>query len=104
MEETQAWNKQVLVCIDERKRSVSFSTSPDPKVEAKSLRSAIKEAYSNVLCGDADATDSDGPMQLILQIKDESWGGEFVDVQETATVPHHSVLRVVQCVSLTSFQ
>ena len=46
--------------------------------------------------GDADVSKD----ELILQIKDESWGGEFVDLQEKESVPDHSVLRVVHSVSI----
>ena len=35
--------------------------------------------------------------ELILQIKDESWGGEFVDLQEKAPVPDHCVTSYTLC-------
>ena len=54
--------------------------------------------FKDVLCGDADVSIVSVD-ELILQIKDESWGGEFVDLQEKAPVPDHSVLRVIHCVS-----
>ena len=50
MAEIAAWDKQVLVCLDERKRPVSFPTSPDTKAEARSLRNAIKEPFIRMCC------------------------------------------------------
>ena len=32
---------------------------------------------------------------LIIQIKDEEWGGEFVDLKEDQVIPNRSVLNVI---------
>ena len=32
---------------------------------------------------------------LLVQVKSEEWGGEFVDLKSDATIPDRSVLRVV---------
>ena len=33
--------------------------------------------------------------RVFLQVKDESWAGEFVDVHGADSIPHHAVIRVV---------
>ena len=39
--------------------------------------------------------------QLIVQIKREEWGGEFVDVPEAESIPEHSVLRILFSENIT---
>ena len=52
------------------------------------LRQSISECFKDVL--KVDASD------IILQIKSEDWGGEFVDIESSATIPDKSVVRVLQ--------
>ena len=33
--------------------------------------------------------------KLLVQIKDEDWGGEFVDLKEDQVIPDRSVLNVI---------
>lgn len=40
---------------------------------------------------------------LILQIKDESWGGLFVDLTSNSVIPDKSVIKVVVKVSQQEF-
>ena len=39
---------------------------------------------------------------LILQLKDEEWGGKFVDLKEGQVIPDHSVLNVIPQVGKVS--
>ena len=40
---------------------------------------------------------------LVIQLKDEEWGGEFVDLKEGQMHPDHSVLNVIPQVGTVSF-
>ena len=67
--------KEVLVCLGERKRGVSFA-SGDPDEEREALLQAIVEAFVDMKIRD----------DLVLQLKSEEWGGEFVDLRVLGTV------------------
>lgn len=58
--------KTVLVSLGERTRPVTFSGSN------QALMEAILAVFKDVL----------GEQGVYLQLKDESWGGVFVDIQE----------------------
>lgn len=71
--------KAVLVSFKERNRVVHFSGSD--------LLPAVREVFSDVL---------DETVQLVLQLKDESWGGVFIDLQDRLDlVQDRSVLRII---------
>ena len=76
--------KEVLVCLGERKRGVSFA-SGDPDEEREALLQAIVEAFVDVKIRD----------DLVLQLKSEEWGGEFVDLKANQEIPDRAVLKVV---------
>ncbi len=80
--------KNVLVCIGERKRAVSFPVQTSPKAELQALLTAIANVFEDVI---PKAT-----AHLALQLKNEKWGGEFLDVVEGGVIPDKSVLRVFQ--------
>lgn len=78
--------KEVLVCLGERKRSVSY-TPPESNVEEKKvLLDAVREVYAdvaNLLRGD-----------LVLQVKNETWG-QFIDLEADKDIPNKTILRIV---------
>jgi len=59
----------VLVCLGDR----------------KNILEAIRNTFSDVLPCTA---------QFILQIKNENWGGDFLDISKSGEVPDRSVLKV----------
>ncbi len=79
--------KSVLVCVGERKRAVSFSIHPTPKAELQALLTAIASAFEDV---------PNVTTPLALQLKNEDWGGEILDVVEGKVIPDKSVIRVIQ--------
>jgi hypothetical protein len=40
---------------------------------------------------------------LVVQLKDEEWNGEFVDLKEGQAIPDHSVLNVIPQVGTMNF-
>ena len=64
-------NKRVLVEIGSNRRPVVFK--PESGRELVELKQAVVESFRDVL-STTDIKD------LLLQIKSEEWGGEFVDV------------------------
>ena len=50
------------------------------------LVNVVKEAFKDLI---------DETAQLVLQLKDENWGGVFIDVQDIEVVKDRSVLRVL---------
>ena len=53
------------------------------------------QAYSDVLPRVSTATDEAIAQSLILQVKDESWDGVFVDLKAGDSIVDRSVFRVV---------
>ena len=78
-------NKEALVCFGERKRRVVFS-STDPGGEVAALVAAAKETFGGILNAETE---------LVVQLKNEDWAGEFVDVEGSVTIPDHSVVKLV---------
>ena len=76
--------KTALVCLGDRKREVAFAS----KGGREALIRAVREVFNDVLSDDDDSDE-----QLLLQIKNEEWNGEFVDL--VSEVPDRSVLKVV---------
>ena len=97
MEETQGLDppgspapviKKVLVCFGERKREVTFTSATEKDGDVKAVMEAVSEVFADVL------DSSDNPTRdLILQIKNEAWNGEFLDVK--GEIPDGTVLRAV---------
>ena len=71
--------KCVLICTGERKRPVTFTGSKEQ------LLTAIKDAFSDVVKPESN---------IFLQIKDEAWGGMFVDLRDEDN-PDRSILKAV---------
>ena len=68
--------KKVLVKFEDRCRPIQF-TGDDLRVE-------IREAF-----------DLNQQEDFFIQIKDEDWGGEFVDVSDEKNIPDKSVIKIV---------
>ena len=77
--------KTVLCCLRERRREVTYRKE-DGKAEILTLTEAVRSVFSNVI---ADSS------CLILQKKNETWEGGFVDIQEAESIPNHAVIRGV---------
>ena len=70
--------KTVLVSFLEYKREVSFSSDE--------LISTIKAKFKDVMRPG---------MNLILQLKNEEWQGEYVDVSNILDIPDKSILKAI---------
>ena len=79
-------SKTVLVAFRDNKRPVTF-ISDNRETETDSLICAFKETFADVL-GDESIH------EVLLQIKDEDWGGEFVDLQGDS-VSDRAVVKVL---------
>ena len=82
--------KRALVSVGENTRIVSFSTAPASRVadsipavgEGDALTQAVRVSFGDILRSD---------QEFFLQIKNEEWGGAFVDIVGT----DRSVCKVV---------
>ena len=84
--------KCVLVCLGERKREVAFmGDKEDAKKERSHFIAAIKKTFSDIGLESFDS--------FVLQVKDENWAGEFVDIGSDDRVGHKCVVKVVLEVS-----
>ena len=72
--------KAVLVSLHERNRVVYFSGS-----KRGDLLPAVETAFADLL-GNSE--------NWVLQLKDDNWGGVFIDLQDQ-DIPERSVLRIV---------
>lgn len=88
---TMAQPKKVLVCLGENRREVMFSGN------AKDLLEGVVEVFSDVLSAQKISAS-----QLVLQLKNEDWGGDFLDIDKvTAEIPDKSVIKVVKMSQLS---
>ena len=86
--------KRALVSVGENTRIVSFSTAPASRVadsipavgEGDALTQAVRVSFGDILRSD---------QEFFLQIKNEEWGGAFVDIVGTEEVADRSVCKVV---------
>ena len=81
-------SKTVLVYFWDRRRPVTFSSGNE---ETSSLICAFKETFADALGGEKE---TGTPLEVLLQMKDEDWGGEFVDIQG-GTVPDRAVVKAL---------
>ena len=77
--------KSVLVCMGGRNRIVNLQCSAGVS-DRRLLMASVKDVFSDVLLKD---------QLFFLQIKDEEWGGAFVELQEDRMVPDKSVIEAV---------
>ena len=74
--------KQALVCLGDRKRSITFLTGVDEK---ESMLEAIREVFKDVVTLNNN---------FLIQLKNEKWGGEFLDLAEE-TIQDQSILHLI---------
>ena len=79
--------KKVLVCLGERKREISFISKDDAPDGNSLLKEAVK-AFHDVL-------DDEKAARLLLQLKNEDWDGDYVDVVGVMSIPDKSVLKAI---------
>ena len=53
------------------------------------------ELVPTIRCSFADVPRVANACELIDQIKDKDWGGEFVDLKEDQVIPDHSMLNAI---------
>ena len=82
-------SKEVLVYLGESRRAVCFRRFETAVAERRSFVISVASVFEDVFGGDEEL-----PL-LLVQVKSEEWGGEFVDLKSDATIPDRSVLRVV---------
>ena len=69
-------------------RSVFFNRDDDPKVELANFEAKVKATFQDVMLPEQNS-------ELFVQLKDEKWQGEFVDLTPSGCIPDKSVVRVV---------
>ncbi len=84
-------SKAVLVCLGERKREVCFRANSTEEEEWKAFMDAVRCTFADVLPGSSSGSSGN----LIVQLKNENWEGEFVDFPKNSKITHHSVLRII---------
>ena len=87
--------KIVLVSFKGRKRTVRFISTGQGDSDA--ILKVFFETFRDQLKSAAVAKPG-----FFLQVKDEEWGGEFVDVDPTQEVPDRSILQVKEVVNIYS--
>ena len=75
--------KKVLVLYGENTRCITFK--PDDEMSSERLKEEIFKTYSDFLNGNE---------KIFIQLKDEDWGGHFVDYFGDA-IADRSVIRVI---------
>lgn len=82
--------KQVLCCVGERRRPITYSytaeDSEDCKTEWHLLTEAVRCVFQDMIPSSSHA---------FLQIKSEDWEGLFIDIAGTESIPNHAVIRAV---------
>ena len=82
LENAKMATKEVLVRVGVHSRVIRFD-------DKEALFSNIHAAFSDI--GQVGTPNT----KLLVQIKDQQWGGEFVDLQEDQNIPDRSVLNVI---------
>lgn len=80
-------SKVVLVCIGEHKREVRFKADDVVENERKNIEQAIAVVFSDVV----DVENK----SLLLQVKNEGWNGEYVDLEDGNVVANGAVVKAV---------
>ena len=68
--------KKVLLCFGDRKRCVTIPATWDNDVEH--LHAIAIEVFEDVF--------PTSQAQIFLQLKDEEWGGEFIDIRDNQVI------------------
>ena len=80
-----------LVIVGDRNGVLAVAYSPS--INNEDLLQEILAKFSDV-----DELSGAEPSTLLLQIKSEEWGGEYVDVTEHSVISNRSVLRLIKLV------
>ena len=78
--------------LGESRRAVCFRRSETAAAERKAFVASVASAFEDIFGGDEELPSSSS---LLVQVKSEEWGGEFVDLMSDASIPDRSILRVV---------
>ena len=84
---TVAATKEVLACFGEHKRVLKFS-SGSPAQEISSLKQAFLITFSDVLENGVEEKN------LVVQLKNELWCDQFLDVTDDQIISDRSVVNV----------
>ena len=90
-ERSEAEPRTVLVHLKQHARPVSFLVA-EPNEYAKThalVKAAIITTFGSLL---QDQTHSG----FSLQVKDDEWGGVFVDMLENQDIPNRSILNILE--------
>ena len=82
--DVEKMEKTVLVDMAGSKKVVSFASIADSD-ELQALKRGIRKVFGGVLSDKHD---------FIIQVKNEEWGGEYVDHLEGTEVENKSIVRV----------
>ena len=82
-----AATKEVLACFGEHKRVLKFS-SGSPAQEINSLKQAFLITFSDVLENGVEEKN------LVVQLKNELWRDQFLDVSDDQIISNRSVVNV----------
>ena len=77
--------RTVLDCFRQHKRPVTFTVDGDRKD-----RSVFIAAFRNAYCDVLDQAEAEANTVLTVQVKNEQWGGEFVDMGDDEKIPDSS--------------
>ena len=89
LERSEAEPRTVLVHLRQHTRPVSFLAEPNNYVNSHALvKAAIVTTFGSLL---QDQTHSG----FSLQVKDDEWGGVFVDLLENQDIPNRSILNII---------
>ncbi len=87
---SMANEKRVLVRFGERSRPVTFTSGSDSGSDADLLLKEVQKTFSDQMGRRVEEN------EFFLQVKDEDWAGEFVDVAATQAIPDKSVVKVLR--------
>ena len=83
--------KTVLVRFCERSRPITFTSGgSDSESDSDLVLKQFLRTFDDQITKSAAQRN-----ELFLQIKEEEWGGEFVDVSREQVIPDRSVLKVL---------
>ena len=78
-------DKKILVCFGERKRTINIP-GEDIKSDEESLRTNAYEVFRDLLSPSTP---------IVFQLKDEEWGGEFVDLLSDQAIEDRSIVKMI---------
>ena len=78
--------KEVLVSYGKRTKSVSLNRDNGPKIKLTIFEEKAKAMFEYVM--------TEQNSELFMQLKDEKWQGEFVDLTPSAYITDKSVVQM----------